>query len=72
MTQQKRALVLVAQGSEEMEAVITVDVLRRADIHVAIASVNGSPVVCARNTKLIPDMQLQDMKDDETQVHLLK
>jgi protein DJ-1 len=71
MTEQKRALVLIADGSEEMEAVITVDVLRRADIQVTMASVNGSPVVCARNTKLLPDIRLQDMKEPEIQVFLL-
>lgn len=35
----KRALVLFADGAEEMETVITVDVLRRAEIDVRVLQV---------------------------------
>jgi len=51
-----RALIPIADGSEEMETVILVDVLRRAGWEVVLASIQGKgPITGARNTKLIPD-----------------
>jgi len=51
-----RALIPIADGSEEMETVILVDVLRRAGWDVVLASIQGEgPITGARNTKLIPD-----------------
>ena len=40
MTMKKNVCVLIADGSEEMEVVITVDVLRRAGIGVFLATVH--------------------------------
>ncbi|KAJ2789233.1 hypothetical protein GGI18_002523, partial [Coemansia linderi] len=59
---QKRAIVLVANGSEEMEVVIAVDVLRRAGIQVLVlaADTSAGPVVCSRGVKLVPDAYLGD------------
>lgn len=55
------ALVLLAEGAEEMETVITVDVLRRGEINVTVAGLAGtSSVLCSRNVKLVPDMSLED------------
>ena len=55
----KRALVIVAAGSEEMETVITVDVLRRAGIEVTLAGLTGKdPVKCSRSVVLVPDDSL--------------
>ncbi|KAJ3055763.1 Protein deglycase DJ-1zDJ-1 [Rhizophlyctis rosea] len=60
------ALVLIADGSEEMEAVITIDILRRAEIEVTVAGLNGpQPVTCSRNVKLVPDKSLADVKGRE-------
>ncbi|KAJ2892415.1 hypothetical protein IWW38_003232 [Coemansia aciculifera] len=59
----KKAIVFIANGTEEMEAVITIDVLRRAGIHVLVlAAVDTStdPVVCSRGVKLVPDAYLGD------------
>lgn len=45
----KRVLVPIGTGSEEMEAVITIDVLRRAGAEVTVASVEDDAVVtCSR------------------------
>lgn len=52
----KSVCVLVADGSEEMEVVITVDVLRRAGIGVFLAGVGESRLVTAsRGVRLAPD-----------------
>ncbi|ORY46879.1 DJ-1-like protein [Rhizoclosmatium globosum] len=53
-----RVLVVVADGSEEMETVICVDVLRRAQIEVTLASVGAQVVTCSRNVRLHADAQL--------------
>lgn len=53
-----RALIPVANGSEEMETVILVDVLRRAGWEVVLAGIDGKdPVTASRGVKLVPDEQ---------------
>lgn len=45
-----------------MEAVTTIDVLRRANIHVTVAGVEGKGVVeCSRGVKLVPDAAFNDV-----------
>lgn len=57
----KSALVILAQGAEEMETVITVDVLRRGGVTVILAGLDGdSPVLCSRQITLVPDKSLSD------------
>ena len=51
-------LVPLAQGCEELEAVTIIDILRRADIEVTTASLDGKPVRASRNTVLIADTTL--------------
>ena len=54
-----RALVILAEGAEEMEATIVVDVLRRAEIDVVLAGLDGpAPVRCSRGVLLVPDAAL--------------
>lgn len=54
-----RALVILAQGAEEMEATITVDVLRRGGVEVVLAGLDGDgPVVCSRGVRILPDVAL--------------
>ena len=48
----KRVLVLLAQGAEEMEVVILVDVLRRAGIDVCLAGLDDETEVrCSRGVR---------------------
>jgi protein DJ-1 len=55
----KRVLVILAPGAEEMETVITVDVLRRAGLEVVLAGLSGAgPVTCSRQVRLVPDCAL--------------
>ncbi|KAK3817299.1 MAG: class I glutamine amidotransferase-like protein [Benniella sp.] len=81
-TDKKRALVLIADGTEEMEAVITIDVLVRAGIEVTIASTNPSEstsesVKCSRGVRIVPDTHLSALplptpledNDDDSQYY---
>mmetsp|Transcript_37015 Transcript_37015/g.104493 ORF Transcript_37015/g.104493 Transcript_37015/m.104493 type:complete len:291 (+) Transcript_37015:41-913(+) len=56
----KKVLVPVADGCEEMEAVITIDVLVRAGAAVTVASVDGQVVNCSRGVKLQADTLIAD------------
>lgn len=65
------ALVLLAQGSEEMEAVISIDVLRRGGIEVTVAGVEGAGAVrCSRGVMITPDVALESV-DGEFDVLVL-
>ena len=62
----KKALVFLGEGAEEMETVITVDVLRRAGIEVTLAGIKGdSTVLCSRNVKIEPDCALDKVSNDQ-------
>ncbi|XP_067049293.1 Parkinson disease protein 7 homolog isoform X2 [Acropora muricata] len=55
------ALVILAEGAEEMEAVITTDVLRRGKVKTVVGGLTGSdPVCCSRHVVVKPDMSLED------------
>ena len=52
----KQILVAVADGTEELEAVTIIDVLRRAQLDVTVASVMpGHEVACSRGVHLVAD-----------------
>ena len=54
-----RALVILAEGAEEAEAVIIVDVLRRAGLETVFASLGGEAVVqCSRKVRIATDSPL--------------
>uniref|UniRef100_A0A8C0XD99 DJ-1/PfpI domain-containing protein n=1 Tax=Castor canadensis TaxID=51338 RepID=A0A8C0XD99_CASCN len=59
----KRALVILAQGAEEMELVIPVDIMRRAGIKVIVAGLTGKdPVQCSHDVVICPNASLEDAK----------
>ena len=61
----KTALLILAEGAEEMEAVIAVDVMRRAKIEVVVAGLSGDGIVtCSRGINIKPDKNLADVKDN--------
>ncbi|CAE1164489.1 PARK7 [Acanthosepion pharaonis] len=53
------AVVILAEGAEEMEAVITIDVLRRGGVNVTVAGLAGAgEVKCSRDVVIKPDTSL--------------
>jgi 4-methyl-5(b-hydroxyethyl)-thiazole monophosphate biosynthesis len=63
-TMSKKVLVPVADGSEEIEAVCIVDVLRRAGADVTVASVGGLQITASRGVKLVADRLIADCMDE--------
>ena len=58
------AVVLIADGSEEIEAVTVIDVLRRAAVDVTVAAVGAAEdkiVTMSRKTKLVADTSLDSI-----------
>lgn len=53
-----RALVPLATGCEELEAVTIIDLLRRAGIDVIVAGLEAGPVTASRQVRLLPDTDL--------------
>ena len=51
----KTVLIPLADGVEEMEATIMVDMLRRAQWHVLTVGLKAGTVMAARGTRLVPD-----------------
>lgn len=59
-----RVLIPLAQGCEELEAVTIIDLLRRAEIEVIVAGLNTDPVKASRGTVLIPEIDLEKVKNE--------
>ena len=57
----KKALLILAPGYEELEAVAVVDILRRADVDIQIAALEPGPVPSARDVKIVPDVTLEEV-----------
>lgn len=69
-----KALVCLAPGSEEMEAVTTIDLLVRAGIQVTTASVASDgnlSITCSRGVKLLADTALVNVADEQYDVIVL-
>jgi len=56
----KTVLVPLAEGCEELEAVTIIDLLRRADIQVVVASLDGTAVTGSHDIRLGVDMGLDE------------
>ena len=64
----KNVLVLLAHGSEDMEAVITIDILHRAGFNVTTASADPDgalSLTCAHGVTITADKRLVDIADEE-------
>lgn len=59
----KTVLIVIAQGTEEIEAIVPADLLRRANIYVRIAGENEI-TTCSRGVKIIPDILIEHLNSD--------
>ncbi|WP_018608449.1 DJ-1 family glyoxalase III [Uliginosibacterium gangwonense] len=60
----KTVVVVLAEGFEETEAVLPIDLLRRAGVQVRLAGLTAAPVKGARGISVLPDVVLDAMTDD--------
>ncbi|CAI4232936.1 unnamed protein product [Auanema sp. JU1783] len=69
----KKACVLLAEGAEDMETVIIIDVLRRGGVDVDIVGIDSQAdrIVCARDIILTPEKYLNEVKDSFYEVVVL-
>lgn len=67
-----KVLIALAPGSEEMEAVILIDTLRRANLEVDVVSVTDQhQLVASRGVNLVADYCLKDVDTRQYQLLLL-
>lgn len=65
-TSAKTVLVPIGNGSEEMEAVTIIDVMRRAGASVTVASVESDLTVkCSRDIKIVADALMTQIAEEE-------
>jgi protein deglycase len=60
----RAVIVPIADGSEELEVVCIVDVLRRAGAEVTVASVSGLQIVGSKGVKLLADRLVAECVND--------
>ncbi|MHB0774163.1 DJ-1 family glyoxalase III [Halomonas sp. WWR20] len=61
-----QVLLPIAHGSEDIETVTLIDVLRRAEIEVCVASVEEEETVTlARGSRLVADVRLSSLREDQ-------
>lgn len=67
------ALVAIADGSEEMEAIIAVDVLRRAGMDVALASVkrDSRTIKASRGVSIVADATIDEVSNRQFDIIVL-
>ena len=63
MKRKKTALVILAPGFEELEAVAVIDILRRAGVEVVAAGTEPGPIRAQRGVRIIPDEALDEVMD---------
>ncbi len=60
----KKVLVPIASGSEEMEAVVIIDLLRRSGCLVIVAG-ESELITCSRGVKIVPDKLIDQIDENE-------
>lgn len=62
---EKKVLVPVAQGTEEMEAITIIDVLRRSGTKVVVASVDDITIKASQGTEFKAEKLIKDCMDEQ-------
>lgn len=60
----KRALLVLADGFEDIEAIAPIDVLTRVGVEVVVASLKPGPVSAAYGTKIIPNTTFAEIEGE--------
>jgi 4-methyl-5(b-hydroxyethyl)-thiazole monophosphate biosynthesis len=55
------ALIFLAPGFEEIEAITVIDILRRAEIETVVAGLVMNPIIASRQTRHLGDVHLADI-----------
>ena len=66
-----KVLVPIANGSEEMEAVIIIDILRRAQWDVVVAGVDAGLITASRGVRLMPDKYWSTIQPSEFDILMI-
>lgn len=66
-----KILVVLADGFEEIEAVVPIDVFRRLELDVTVAGLNGLQVEAAHNMVFNADVEFADCRADQFDVLFL-
>ena len=61
----KKVLMILADGFEEIEALGTADILRRAKLELSIAGLNEGLITSVQGIKITPDCKLSDIEIDQ-------
>jgi 4-methyl-5(b-hydroxyethyl)-thiazole monophosphate biosynthesis len=61
----KKALVPVANGFEEIEAVSIIDILRRGRVHVVVAGVGGRTLIGSHQIAVVAEREIEEVSGDE-------
>ncbi|KAI0980699.1 hypothetical protein GJ496_003441 [Pomphorhynchus laevis] len=62
MTERKtlKAMILLAEGAEEIETIVVVDILRRASINVSVCAIGKQMIKCSRDVIIVGDCVLSE------------
>lgn len=66
-----KVYVILADGFEEIEALAPVDILRRGNVEVVLAGLNDKVVSSARNVKVIADITVDEIREDDVEVLII-
>ncbi len=58
-----KVLVCLAQGFEETEAILPIDILRRSGMEVDVAGVDSLEIVGSHNIKIVCDLEISDANE---------
>lgn len=60
----KNILIFLADGFEEVEALVPIDVLRRANFNVVLCGLNKKEVISTHNIKIVCDKVINEIEND--------